>query len=125
MHGRFTAHDTQVLWKTLPATQPLRHTLTLTKQQLQSMLHKYPPSARQRVHKTCKSCTACSGSLLHLSLVWYTDVDVSCRYSMLKIALGAEFNSEKMFKDVAELASRYKGVQLHTHVAENPVWPSV
>lgn len=40
---------------------------------------------------------------------------------MLKIALGAEFNSEKMFKDVAKLASRYKGVQLHTHVAENPV----
>ncbi len=40
---------------------------------------------------------------------------------MLKIALGAEFNSEKMFKDVAELASQYKGVQLHTHVAENPV----
>ena len=46
---------------------------------------------------------------------------------MLKIALGAEFNTEKMYKDVAELASRYKGVQLHTHVAENPVstWPSV
>lgn len=40
---------------------------------------------------------------------------------MLKIALGAEFNSEKMFRDVAELASQYKGVQLHTHVAENPV----
>ena len=40
---------------------------------------------------------------------------------MLKIALGAEFNSEKMFKDVAALASQYKGVQLHTHVAENPV----
>ena len=40
---------------------------------------------------------------------------------MLKIALGAEFNSEKMFKDVAALASKYKGVQLHTHVAENPV----
>lgn len=44
---------------------------------------------------------------------------------MLKIALGAEFNSEKMFKDVAELASKYNGVQLHTHVAENPVWPSL
>lgn len=44
---------------------------------------------------------------------------------MLKIALGAEFNSEKMFKDVAELANKYKGVQLHTHVAENPVWPSM
>ena len=44
---------------------------------------------------------------------------------MLKIALGAEFNSEKMFKDVAELASKYKGVQLHTHVAENPVWSFV
>ena len=43
------------------------------------------------------------------------------RHSMLKIALGAEFNSEKMYKDVAELASKYKGVQLHTHVAENPV----
>ena len=43
------------------------------------------------------------------------------RYSMLKIALGAEFNSEQMFKDVAALASKYKGVQLHTHVAENPV----
>ena len=40
---------------------------------------------------------------------------------MLRIALGAEFNSEKMFKDVAALASKYKGVQLHTHVAENPV----
>lgn len=40
---------------------------------------------------------------------------------MLRVALGAEFNSEKMFKDVAELASQYKGVQLHTHVAENPV----
>ncbi len=60
-----------------------------------------------------------------VSLVWYSDVDVSCRYSMLKIALGAEFNSEKMFKDVAELASKYKGVQLHTHVAENPVWSFV
>lgn len=44
------------------------------------------------------------------------------RYSMLQIALGAEFNSEKMFKDVAELANKYKGVQLHTHVAENPEW---
>lgn len=44
-----------------------------------------------------------------------------CRYSMLKIALGAEFNSEKMFRDVARLASKYRGVQLHTHVAENPV----
>lgn len=42
---------------------------------------------------------------------------------MLKIALGAEFNSEQMFKDVAALASKYKGVQLHTHVAENPVSP--
>ena len=51
----------------------------------------------------------------------FSDVDVSCRYSMLKIALGAEFNSEKMYKDVAGLASKYKGVQLHTHVAENPV----
>lgn len=40
---------------------------------------------------------------------------------MLKIALGAEFNSEKMFKDVAALSRKYKGVQLHTHVAENPV----
>ena len=44
-----------------------------------------------------------------------------CRFSMLKIALGAEFNSEKMFKDVAALSRMYKGVQLHTHVAENPV----
>lgn len=40
---------------------------------------------------------------------------------MLRIALGAEFNSEKMFRDVAALSSKYKGVQLHTHVAENPV----
>lgn len=40
---------------------------------------------------------------------------------MLKIALGAEFNSKKMFKDVAALSRKYKGVQLHTHVAENPV----
>ena len=84
------------------------------------MVHDHPPSAQQRVHKTCKSRTACSDICYGTVMLIF-----HCRYSMLKIALGAEFNSEKMFKDVAELASKYKGVQLHTHVAENPVWPSM
>ena len=48
-----------------------------------------------------------------------------CRYSMMRIGLApcSPFTvTNDLMRDAADLARRYEGVRLHTHLAENQVW---